>query len=96
MYIITELCKGGELFDRIKEVDYFDEDKAAKIFLQILRPINYCHQNGIAHRDIKPENFIFETKDEDSDLKIIDFGISKFVKGGNSKLSELGLDKVND
>lgn len=34
---------------------------------------------GIAHRDLKPENFLFETKDNDSDLKIIDFGLSKIV-----------------
>ena len=79
VYLVTELCKGGELFDRITEEEFFPEEKAARVFLQILKPINYCHQNGIAHRDIKPENFIFETKDEDSDLKIIDFGLSKFV-----------------
>lgn len=35
---------------------------------------------NIAHRDLKPENFIFETKDVDSDLKIIDFGLSKIIK----------------
>ena len=85
VYLITELCKGGELFDRIQQAEFFAEEQAAKIFLQILKPINYCHQNGIAHRDIKPENFIFESKDENSDLKIIDFGLSKFVKS-NSKL----------
>lgn len=35
---------------------------------------------GIAHRDLKPENFLFETKEEDSELKIIDFGLSKIIK----------------
>lgn len=34
------------------------------------------------HRDLKPENFLFETKEEDSDLKIIDFGLSKICDGG--------------
>lgn len=34
---------------------------------------------GIAHRDLKPENFLFETKDQDSELKIIDFGLSKII-----------------
>lgn len=95
VYLITELCKGGELFDRIQAAEFFPEEQAAKIFLQILKPINYCHQVGIAHRDIKPENFIFESKAEDSDLKIIDFGLSKFVKG-NSKLQDLGREKIND
>ena len=52
---------------------------AAKIFKQILQSINYCHAMGIAHRDLKPENFLFETKEPDSDLKIIDFGLSKII-----------------
>ena len=34
---------------------------------------------GIAHRDLKPENFLFETKEKGSDLKIIDFGLSKVI-----------------
>ena len=29
------------------------------------------------YRDLKPENFLFLTKDEDSPLKVIDFGLSK-------------------
>ena len=40
---------------------------------------------GICHRDLKPENFIFETKDLQSDLKVIDFGLSKITEGGTSK-----------
>lgn len=31
----------------------------------------------MCHRDLKPENFIYETKNPDSDIKIIDFGLSK-------------------
>jgi calcium-dependent protein kinase len=40
---------------------------------------------GICHRDLKPENFIFETKDLQSDLKVIDFGLSKITEGPTSK-----------
>lgn len=32
---------------------------------------------GIAHRDIKPENFMLLDKTENSEVKIIDFGLSK-------------------
>ena len=34
----------------------------------------------IAHCDLKPDNFLFKTKAEDAQLKIIDFGMSKHVK----------------
>jgi calcium-dependent protein kinase len=83
IYLVTELCLGGELFDRIIENEFFSERDAARIFKQILQSLNYCHKQSIAHRDLKPENFLFETKSPDSDLKIIDFGLSKILKSNN-------------
>ena len=80
IYLITELCRGGELFDKIIEEEYFSEREAARIFKQILMSLNYCHSQGIAHRDLKPENFMFESRERGSDLKIIDFGLSKMIK----------------
>lgn len=82
VYLVNELCTGGELFDRIIKNEYFNEEMAAKIFKQILMALNYCHQVNIVHRDLKPENFLFESPDDDSDLKIIDFGLSKILDGG--------------
>jgi calcium-dependent protein kinase len=34
------------------------------------------------HRDLKPENFLYSNNEENSDLKIIDFGLSKILAGG--------------
>jgi len=82
VYLVTEICKGGELFDRIVEKEFYAEPEAAMIFEQILRSINYIHSQGIAHRDIKPENFLFEGKEDTSTLKIIDFGLSKILQKG--------------
>ena len=61
MYLVTELCAGGELFDRIIKAEFFEEDQAAVIFRQILQALNYCHTLNIVHRDLKPENFLFQT-----------------------------------
>lgn len=82
VYLITELCQGGELFDRIVEKEYFCEAEAARLFRQILMALNYCHSINIVHRDLKPENFLFVDKTDASDLKIIDFGLSKIMNGG--------------
>mmetsp|Transcript_13491 Transcript_13491/g.35657 ORF Transcript_13491/g.35657 Transcript_13491/m.35657 type:complete len:497 (-) Transcript_13491:494-1984(-) len=78
IYLVMELCAGGELFDRIIESGHFTEVQAATIMQQIVRAINYMHENRICHRDLKPENFLFTTKDpiEKNTLKIIDFGLS--------------------
>merc|ERR1712087_385348 len=35
------------------------------------------HEHGVVHRDLKPENVLFETSDEESPIKIIDFGLSR-------------------
>ncbi|KAH8377497.1 hypothetical protein KR093_005759 [Drosophila rubida] len=34
---------------------------------------------GITHRDLKPDNVLLESSDEDTLLKVSDFGLSKFV-----------------
>lgn len=40
---------------------------------------------------MKPENFLFETKDKNSDLKIIDFGLSKILKADGGPINMGGL-----
>ena len=60
--MVQELCTGGELFDLIIERGYITESYARKIFEQIIKAVNYMHDNKICHRDIEPENFIFLTK----------------------------------
>lgn len=83
VYLITEICKGGELFDKIVAQDYFKEDYAKKVFQQILKAINYCHAQNVAHRDLKPENFLFDGDGEDAGIKVIDFGLSKICYNKN-------------
>lgn len=34
------------------------------------------HKQGIVHRDLKPENILFSSPRIDSEIKIIDFGLS--------------------
>ena len=81
IYLIMELCTGGELFDRIVENTengiQYTEKQAANLFRQMMDAINYCHKNGIVHRDLKPENLLFLNKDQNSPIKVIDFGMSK-------------------
>lgn len=77
IYLILEICTGGELFDKIIANKYYNEDEARIIFTQIVRAIFYCHQTGVCHRDLKPENFIMVSKKDPHTLKVIDFGLSR-------------------
>jgi len=78
IYLVMEICSGGELFDKIIESGHFTEVQCAVLMHQIVRAIFYMHENHICHRDLKPENFLFVSKDpiEKSTLKVIDFGLS--------------------
>ena len=80
-YLVTEMCKGGELFDEIVLKVQFSEKEAATIIQQILQAVAYCHELGIVHRDLKPENALID-KEMNNTLKIIDFGTAiKFERG---------------
>lgn len=79
IYFVMDLCEGGELFDRIKSKSRYSEADAAKVLHQVLSGISYLHERKIAHCDLKPDNFLFLDKTEDSNLKIIDFGMSKYT-----------------
>ncbi|KAH6761760.1 CDPK-related kinase [Perilla frutescens var. hirtella] len=81
VYIVMELCEGGELLDKIlSRGGKYTEDDAKIVMIQILNVVSFCHLQGVVHRDLKPENFLFTSKEEDSTLKAIDFGLSDFVK----------------
>ena len=75
-YIITEFCEGGELFDKIIELNAFSEVVAAKVMYQLLSAISYIHSNNIVHRDLKPENILLDVKG-DYVIKIIDWGTAR-------------------
>ncbi|KAI7867584.1 kinase-like domain-containing protein [Spinellus fusiger] len=79
LYLVTDLALGGELFDRIcQKGSYFERD-AATIVHTVIDAVAYLHDHGIVHRDLKPENLLFRTPDEDADLLIADFGLSRII-----------------
>ena len=80
IYIIMDAMKGGELFYRLKERKSYSEKDASKIFKTIASTVKQMHRNDLLHRDLKPSNVMFRDKTEDSDLVLIDFGLSLDMK----------------
>lgn len=85
MYLVMELCTGGELADVLKEKKYFSEVETKQIMERLASGIAYLHKNGIVHRDMKLENVLMaESPDNPDDklhVKVTDFGLS-VAKGG--------------
>jgi serine/threonine protein kinase len=79
LYLVTDLALGGELFDRICRKGSYYESDAADLILATLSAVAYLHDHGIVHRDLKPENLLFRTPEDNADLLIADFGLSRIM-----------------
>ncbi|XP_051132338.1 calcium-dependent protein kinase 20-like [Andrographis paniculata] len=90
VYVVMEICAGGELFDRIVQRGHYTERKAAELARVIVGVVEACHSLGVMHRDLKPENFLFVDEREESPLKAIDFGLSVFFSPGETFIDVVG------
>jgi len=76
VYMVMELCHGGELFDRIAECGGLAEEEAKRYFVQILHALAHCHENRVYHRDLKPENILLDAEDN---AKVADLGSRRCI-----------------
>ena len=80
LYIIMEYCYGGDLFSYLENRHFrLTEKRASTIIHQMATAVYYIHSFGVVHRDLKPENVLMTSTDEDSDIRILDFGLSKIL-----------------
>ena len=80
LYIIMEYCFGGDLFSYLENRHFRLTEKRASIIIhQMATAVYYMHSFGVVHRDLKPENVLMTSNDEDSDIRILDFGLSKIL-----------------
>ncbi|KAK1377759.1 F-box domain-containing protein [Heracleum sosnowskyi] len=49
-------------------------------YKETLASSDYWIQARVVHRDLKPENFLFSSRNEDADMKFIDFDLSDFIR----------------
>lgn len=97
-YIISELCTGGELFDRIIKLKKLNEKVAANVMKQLLSAILFCHKNQVIHRDLKPENILIESQDNQGEhqennfftIKVIDYGTAEIFKNNTLLHKQIG------
>ena len=74
LFMVTEYCRGGELFFHLKKFRTFNEDMVRFFSAEIVCALDHLHSNHVVYRDLKPENVLL---DQDGHVKITDFGLSR-------------------
>jgi len=84
--LVMELCKGGDLYEHA----LWEERQSKRIIRQIVSALSFCHAKNVIHRDIKFENIMFEEDNPHSNVKLLDFGLSKQFSGGERMKKVVG------
>ncbi|OQR94996.1 3-phosphoinositide-dependent protein kinase [Achlya hypogyna] len=82
LYMVMELCRGGELLhfickerDANRDLGIVDQACTASVaqfyMAQLVCALEYMHANNVIHRDLKPDNILLT---EHGQLKVTDFG----------------------
>uniref|UniRef100_A0A1A8KPN7 Serine/threonine kinase 33 n=1 Tax=Nothobranchius kuhntae TaxID=321403 RepID=A0A1A8KPN7_NOTKU len=91
IYLVTELCKGGDLKQLLQQKKSFTEDETRKIIFSLADAVVYLHQRNIVHRALKLENILLKNSsnegDDRFDIKVADFGLS--VKTGGVEIGNI-------
>lgn len=84
VYLVLELCGGGDLYRRLRESrgaaggggrgGPLDEREAAGYMGQLLAGLQYLHESGVMHRDLKLSNLLLS--EDGRRLRIADFGLA--------------------
>eukprot|EP00826_Nyctotherus_ovalis_P040268 TRINITY_DN394_c0_g1_i34.p1 TRINITY_DN394_c0_g1~~TRINITY_DN394_c0_g1_i34.p1 ORF type:complete len:266 (-),score=75.37 TRINITY_DN394_c0_g1_i34:95-892(-) len=78
--MVFEYAPGGELFQHLKNTEYFSEERARFYAAEILLALEFLHSKNVVYRDLKPENVML---DSEGHVKLTDFGLAKELTEGN-------------
>ena len=88
-FMVMELLNGESLGDRMAREPRLATEQLIHIISLTLRGLSAVHDAGIVHRDLKPHN-VFLQRDADAVYpKILDFGISRSLNGGQERPSAI-------
>lgn len=88
-YLVMEYCSGGDVFDRIVHYTLYTENDSRALAVILLKAVRSIHRAGIAHRDIKPQNLFLLSNDDNSLIRVADFGFARRVNTPESLIDQV-------
>ncbi|KAF2630211.1 kinase-like protein [Macroventuria anomochaeta] len=86
IYMFQELVTGGDLFSYIEyKHGKIPSIESAVIIRQVLKGVQYLHDQDIVHRDLKPDNILMTSLDSGARVVITDFGNARFLPSANTQ-----------
>ncbi|MFT7622814.1 MAG: serine/threonine protein kinase/formylglycine-generating enzyme required for sulfatase activity [Myxococcota bacterium] len=79
LYLVMELLEGQTLAQRLEEGGPMAATDAAFVASSVAAALSEAHAKGIIHRDLKPANVFLHAIEGAEVVKVLDFGIAKFV-----------------
>ncbi|KAK9842514.1 hypothetical protein WJX81_003789 [Elliptochloris bilobata] len=83
VYIVTEMCMGGDLEQLLEARGTLSEADAARVAHDVLQVLQECHSQGILYADIKPSNFLLKEpagSQPQLEIRVVDFGCSQRIQ----------------
>lgn len=91
LFIVLELCEGGNLYSYLKKCHSVPENRSLLVMQQLLSALHYLHSaRRIVHRDLKLSNILIHSQDGDGNLliKLCDMGLAAPISHPDEELSD--------
>jgi PAS domain S-box-containing protein len=79
VYLVMELLDGWTLTEELNRHATFSVQRTLEILIPICQVLAEAHRAGIVHRDVKPDNIFLHHIAGEQIVKVVDFGIAKFL-----------------
>ncbi len=94
LYLVMEYVRGESLREVLRRTGPMEPKRVVRIVRQILSSLQEAHSRGIIHRDMKPANImLFDRVGESDVVKVLDFGIAKFISNDAAASSAQAVEK---
>jgi len=92
LYLVVELCEGGDLYEKVKKGGAYSEEDARIVARRLLEAVAVLHKQDVVHRDLKLENIMLASASDATSCKIIDFGLARPPENSKVNMTCAGTD----